>query len=291
VQLIVRETAGFCQGIASAVKSAEKILDQLQGKAYSLGAIAHNKEVINKLSEKGLVIIDDIEELAFDAKHLIIRAHGTTKETYQKVKEKKLKLFDLTCPKVLAIHRIVEKHVLDDYFIFYTGEHGHPEVVSTSSFCGDNYLVINKKEDIADSIKTFIKSNKEKALIISQTTFNLELFNAISNGLKNEIGSLEKTCRIESSICDATKLRQEETIKIASEVDAMIIVGGKHSSNTQKLYHISLEKCGKAIHVETAQELDVDDYKLYNKVGIMAGASTPQSSIDEVVEIFKKIVV
>jgi len=284
--IIVGQTAGFCFGIENAVKKTQIKLDELSGKVYSLGEIAHNKEVVNKLTNKGLIVIDDIKDVPDDIKHLIIRAHGTTKEIYQEAKEKGLELIDLTCPKVLLIHQIVEKYRLEDYYIFLTGEKDHPEVIGTISFCDNHYSLINNEDDILLSLKAFKESNKEKALIISQTTFNLDKFKLISEILKKELAKTKLI--IESSICDATRLRQEETKKIASEVDIMIIVGGKHSSNTTKLYEISKEYCSKVIHIETAKELNIE-FDTDKKIGIMAGASTPKESVDEVIVKLKRI--
>ena len=163
-------------------------------------------------------------------------------------------------------------------------------MIGTSSFCGDYYSIIEKDNQVPEAIQSFKTSQKEKLLIISQTTFHLEKFEKIISMIKQE---LENTAEIviKNTICDATRLRQEETEKLASQVDYMIIIGGRNSSNTNKLYEISCENCENVVFIEEAKELSsekIEEMKKYDKIGIMAGASTPQNSIDEVRSLFRE---
>lgn len=214
---------------------------------------------------------------------MIIRAHGAEKETYEFAKKNNIEIVDLTCPKVLHIHKIVEDYVNKDYYIFLTGQKEHPEIVATKSFCGKNYTIIEDQTEIDKAINEFTKSNKDKLSILSQTTYSLEKFNIIAEEVKKKVPNLE----VKNTICNATKERQEETTEIANKVDAMIIIGGKNSSNTNKLYELAKKHCKNVQIVETEEDLKMESLKKVEKIGIMAGASTPKESIENVVKKLK----
>lgn len=281
MEIIVGKTAGFCFGVKNAV---EKAIEELENnkQIYCLGELVHNKQVTEELTDKGLTFIDNIE----DAKNrVIIRAHGIPKKIYEKAKKLNIEIKDLTCPKVIHIHDIAEEYKEKKYFIFLVGQKEHPETIGTISFCGDNSFIIENLEDVQKAIQCFNKSNLKNALVIAQTTFSLEKFTNISNKLQEKIKNIE----IKNTICNATRLRQEETKELAQKVDMMIIIGGKHSSNSNKLYEIATKYCNKVLFVETKDELNISQIKNENRIGIMAGASTPQKSIDEVVDIIQKM--
>lgn len=282
MEIIIGKNAGFCFGVSNAVNKTEEILNENE-KIYCLGELVHNKQVIEELEKKGLSFIEKIE----DAKdNVIIRAHGETIETYEKAKKLNLNVLDLTCPKVLKIHNIATEYAKKGYYIFLIGQKEHPETIGTISYCTKNSCIIENEEDIKRSLEKLYNSNVDKLLVISQTTYSIEKFNniilIINSKLKDSI-SLE----IKNTICNATKLRQEETKEMASKVDIMIIIGGKNSSNTKKLYQISSKYCKKSILIETKEELNLDYIRSFNKIGIMAGASTPKKSIENVVELLK----
>lgn len=281
MEIIIGKNAGFCFGVKNAV---DKVTQKIQecGEIYCLGELVHNKEVTEELIKNGVKFIDKIE----DAKGaVVIRAHGVPSEVYDKAKDLNLKIEDLTCPKVLYIHNIVKKFRNENYYIFLVGQKEHPETIGTISFCGKNSFIIENPQDIHKAISSFYKSGLTKALVISQTTFSLEKFKNIVEIIQENIKNLE----IKNTICNATKQRQEETAEIAKKVDMMIIIGGKHSSNSNKLYEIAKENCNKVIFVENKDDLDVNFIKNINNIGIMAGASTPSKSIDEIVDIIKQI--
>lgn len=280
MEIIVGKNAGFCFGVKNAVAKTTKALDENK-KVYCLGELVHNKQVTDELINKGANFIDKIE----DSRGLtIIRAHGVKKEIYEIVQKLNIEIEDLTCPKVLHIHNIAEEHASQNYFIFLVGKKDHPETIGTKSFCGENSTIIEKLEDVKTSVEQFEKSKLQKALVIAQTTISLEKFNQIIEKLQEKIENIE----IKNTICAVTKQRQEETEKISEEVQLMIIVGSKHSSNATKLYEIAKNKCKNALFVETKDELDLEYVREFNKIGIMAGASTPQKSIDELVDIIQK---
>lgn len=277
MQIIIGKTAGFCFGVKNAVTKTEEQLNK-EGSIYCLGELVHNTQVTENLTSKGVKFIENIEE----AKNkVIIRSHGVEKQIYEKAEDLKIELVDLTCPKVLHIHKIAEEYAKKGYFIFIIGKKEHPEMLGTVSFCGENYFVIEKEDEVIEAIESFKKTNIENALIISQTTFSLEKFKTITEKIKENIEC--NNLEIKNTICNATKQRQEETEEIAKQVDTMIIVGGKHSSNSNKLHELAKKYCSNVLFVETEEEIDIKTIKP-GKIGIMAGASTPQKSIQKVVE-------
>ena len=284
MEVILGKSAGFCYGVKRAVDGAKHELKKAKGKAiYCLGEIVHNKQVIKDLEEKGLVFIEDIK----DAKdETIIRAHGIRKEIYKLAKDVKLNLKDFTCPNVLRIHKIAEEHAKRGYYIFLCGSKNHPENIGTLSFCGDNVAVIETEEDVPSAIESLKTSSMKKLLVILQTTYSVERFKKIEELIKENIPENIKLV-IKNTICRATELRQKETEEIAKKVDYMIIIGGANSSNTKKLYEIGKANCKNCVCVETVDELDLDTIRKSEKVGVMAGASTPQELIEEVVNILK----
>ena len=283
MDVYVGKTSGFCFGVKNAVDGAEKILEEYDENIYCLGEIIHNEEVIKSLKEKGLIFIDNINE---SHGKTIIRAHGVPKEIYQIAINNNIKLFDYTCPFVLKIHDQVSKYSEDKYFIFLLGIKKHPETVGTISFCGDNSYIIENLDDIDTAVDKFNSSNLNKILIISQTTFSVSLFNDIVNTVKEKIPS-SVNLEVLNTICNTTSIRQKETEELAKKVDFMIIIGGKNSSNTKKLYEIAVRNCSRCLLIQTSKDLESTDFSDVYKIGVMAGASTPQNIIDDVVNFCK----
>ena len=277
MEIIVGKTAGFCYGVKRAVDGATELVKN-DTNIYCLGELVHNKEVIKELTEQGMKIINNINEAKGTT---IIRAHGVEKAIYDIAKEKNIKLEDFTCPNVAKIHEIAQEYANNNYYIFLFGSKEHPENIGTISFCGKDYSIINKSEDIEKAIEKLKKSNKKDLLIISQTTYSLEEFNKFIKIIEEQLKE-NYNMTIKNTICRATELRQKETEEISKQVDLMIIIGGKNSSNTQKLFNIAREYCKNAISIESVKELNIENIQEYKKIGIMAGASTPQKSIDEI---------
>lgn len=280
MQIIIGKTAGFCFGVKNAVDNTIEELNKGK-RVYCLGELVHNKQVTEELISRGVIFIADIEEAENMA---IIRAHGVPKSVYEKAEKSYIEIKDLTCPKVLAIHKLAVKYNKENYYIFLVGQKTHPETIGTISFCGETSSIIEGLEDIGTAVEEFKKSDLEKAVILSQTTISLEKFNRIVEELKKYIKNIE----VKNTICASTKQRQEETEEISKKVDCMIIVGGKHSSNSNKLYEIAKKSCKNVFFVETKEELDIKKIKKFKSLGIMAGASTPQKSVIEIVDIIKK---
>lgn len=280
----VGKASGFCYGVKNAVKNTEKELENSNETIYCLGELVHNKEVTDDLQKKGLIFIEYIEETKGKT---IIRAHGIPKEVYQKAKNNNIDLIDLTCPIVLKIHNTVQEYSLKDYYIFLIGINKHPETIGTYSFCGENSTIISNIDEIEEAIEKLKKSKLEKLLVISQTTYNLKVFEEIVKQIKQKVPNTIKV-EIKNTICSATELRQKETEKLSKEVELMIIVGGKNSSNTNKLYEIACENCKNVIFTQNKKDIKKEEISKYEKVGIMAGASTPEKSIKEIVELLYK---
>lgn len=302
MEIILGKTAGFCYGVSNAVNKAKEYVEKNKAKkVYCLGELVHNHDVTHKLEKEGLNFIEKIDELSEniskkEKQSLIIRAHGEPKSTYEILNKKNVEIVDLTCPNVLTIHNIVEKYVVEGYYIFFIAERNHPEVIGTCGFCNGKYSIIENEEDITIA---FEKLTSNKILIVAQTTFRMEKFEYFVEKIEEKAQNINNNkdedkkiiLEVKNTICNATRLRQEETEKISKQVDYMIIIGGKKSSNTRKLYDISAKNCKNAILVQNYLELE-NDYKeelekikKMQKIGIMAGASTPKESIEKVINL------
>lgn len=285
MEIILGKSAGFCYGVKRAVEGAKKELEKSPEQIYCLGEIVHNKHVVEELEEKGMSVTEDITKAR---EKVIIRAHGVTDDIYKYAKENNLEIIDFTCPNVLRIHEIAKEYAKNGYYIFLCGSKKHPENIGTLSYCGKNVSVIEDETQIEDVISNFKKSKIEKILIIVQTTYSVSKFEFIENKIK-EILSSTTSIVVKNTICPATELRQNETKEISKDVECMIIIGGKNSSNTKKLYEISKQNCENSMCIESVQDIDITRLKEYSKIGIMAGASTPQKEIKKVVELIEKI--
>ena len=285
MEIIIGKTSGFCHGVKNAVDNALKEVKESKEEVYCLGELVHNKHVTNTLKEQGLIFIEDIEEAKGKT---IIRAHGVTKETYNKAQEKNIELKDLTCPKVLKIHDLAEEYSKKGYYIFLVGIANHPETIGTYSFCGEHSSIIETICDLEQAVTKMQEAGIKKSLLITQTTFSLKKFEEISEKLSEILKSEELELKIINTICLSTELRQKETEELSKKVDLMLIVGGKNSSNTNKLYDISIKNCANVRFVESLEDIDINFINQFETIGLMAGASTPREIIDDIVETIKK---
>jgi len=271
MEVIIGKNAGFCYGVKRAVDGAKQECEK-EKNIYCLGDIVHNQHVIDDLKEKGITFIENIDEAKGTT---IIRAHGVSKDIYEKAKNKNIELIDLTCPSVLKIHKIAQEYSEKGYYILLTGKEKHPEIIGIESHCGNKYKIIKDKEYLLNVIEEV--KDEENILLISQTTFNSKKFDEIAEILKSKINS---NLEIKKTICPSTEIKQKETEEIAKNVDVMIIIGDKKSSNTTKLFEISKKYCEKVIFLEDSNELSRESIKDAKKIGIMAGASTPIEQIE-----------
>ena len=278
MEIIIGKTSGFCYGVKRAIEGSLEQLKKYK-KIYCLGEIVHNEQVIADLESNGMEFINDINEV--EDTEVILRAHGVEKEIYEIAKKRNIKLIDYSCPNVLKIHDIASEYRDKGYFIFLVGKKTHPESIGTGSYCGESYFVIENENEVSEAIKKFEESNLKDLLIIVQTTFNEKKFELIENQIKQKINPTINLV-VKNTICAATSQRQKETEDISKQVDFMIIIGGKNSSNTQKLYEIAKNNCENAILIQNPNEINLEEIKKYNKIGVMAGASTPNKNIEEV---------
>ena len=282
----VAETAGFCFGVKRAVNKVYELIDTEQKPIFTLGPIIHNEEVVSDLEAKGVHVITE-ESLDAPDENLqngivVIRSHGVGKPIYDKLKEKDISYVDVTCPFVLKIHRIVEKESIAGKHVIIIGDKDHPEVQGICGWCQGPYTVIKNQEE-ADA---FVPSKGKKISIVSQTTFNYNKFKDLVEILckKRYDNNVLNILNILNTICNATEERQREAKNIAGEVDTMLVVGGRHSSNTQKLFEICKKECGNTYYIQTPVDLDSEMFQCSSYVGITAGASTPKKIIEEVQE-------
>ncbi len=274
MKAVLAKTAGFCFGVKRAVDLVYEEVEKGK-KVYTYGPIIHNDEVVKDLQARGVGLIQTIEELkAVTEGTIIIRSHGVSKEIYDIVKAQGLDIADATCPFVLKIHRIVREHSESGHYIIIVGNDKHPEVEGIKGWCNNNYTVI---ESVSDAEKFKLAGN-QTVCIVSQTTFNYKNFQDIVE----IISKMDYDIIVLNTICNATEERQAEARQLAKESDAMIIIGGRHSSNTQKLYEISKLECENTYYIQTLGDLDLEELKSFRSVGITAGASTPNNIIKEV---------
>ena len=275
MKVTVAKTAGFCFGVKRAVELVERQA-ALGKKVYTYGPIIHNEEVTERLSNMGVQIVSDKEEWSRVEKGtLIIRSHGVSKQEYEEMQESGHEILDATCPFVKKIHRIVEEQSNNGRLIIVIGTESHPEVQGIIGWCNGPVLVV---ENTADAEKLEENIGK-KVCIVAQTTFNSKKF----QDLVEIIEKKRYDIIVLSTICSATEERQKETMLLAQESEAMVVIGGLHSSNTRKLYEISKQQCVNTYFIQKLSDLDLKLFKSsFRSVGITAGASTPNNIIEEV---------
>ncbi len=273
-KIVVAKTAGFCFGVKRAVNTVYEQIESGDDDIYTYGPIIHNEEVVNDLASKGVRVLDKEDDIkALDKGTIVIRSHGVEKRIYDIIEGKKLKLVDATCPFVKKIHNIVHEKGKEGYEIIIIGNEKHPEVEGIKGWCVGPVTVINSEEEA----KNYRPIDEKRVCLVSQTTYNYNKFHK----LVEIIGKIAYNVIIVNTICSATNERQVEARKIASEVDSMIVIGGKSSSNTQKLYEICSEECRNTYYIQTAEDLK-NVSLVTGSVGITAGASTPKNIIEEV---------
>ena len=284
MEVIVGKYAGFCGGVKNAVEQTEKAVEENEV-MYCLGEVVHNRQVIANLESKGLIIVNSIDEVPENSK-MIIRAHGEKEEIYNIAKNKNIEIIDTTCGVVKSIHNKV-KSASKDSFIILIGERTHPEIIGTSGFAGDNYYIVEEESDILDSYMEYEKTNLGKVYVCSQTTFNSKKFDELSKEIEHNF--YEADVIIDKTICNSTEIRQKACVELSKNVDSMIIIGGKNSANTKKLADISKANLEKVFWIQTLEDLKNEDLSNINKIGIMAGASTPNYIIEEVEKYLKNL--
>ena len=284
MKVIVAESAGFCFGIERALKT---VYEQLgSGKTvYTFGPITHNETVCDELAQKGVRIISGEDELdKIENSIIIIRSHGVTEALFDRLKATEEKngneIIDATCTFVKKIHKVVSEESASGSDVIIIGDASHPEVVGICGWCKGRCTVIDSEEEARD----YEPGTASKTILVAQTTFNINKFKVLVEILQKRVYNIN----VVNSICNATEKRQRETKELAASCDAMIVIGGNHSSNTMKLVEISEKECKNTYHIQTSVDLDLECFKSFRCVGITAGASTPKTIIKEVQEIMSE---
>lgn len=271
------KTAGFCFGVKRAVDTVYQQIEQYRGeKIFTYGPIIHNEEVIKDLRSHGVEVLNDEEELkTADADVVVIRSHGVAKYIYDILEERGITCVDATCPFVKKIHKIVAEKSAEGSYIVIVGNSEHPEVQGIRGWAGEQVTVVQTPED-AERFE--LPDKDQKVCIVAQTTFNYNKFKE----LVEIISKKRYDIVVLNTICNATKERQTEARQIAARVDAMVVIGDKRSSNTQKLFEICKEECLNTYYIQTLDDFDMNQLRSVETVGITAGASTPNNIIEEV---------
>nr|WP_317333989.1 4-hydroxy-3-methylbut-2-enyl diphosphate reductase [uncultured Romboutsia sp.] len=274
----IAKEAGFCFGVKRAMKMAWDELE-INSDIYALGPLIHNKQAVQRYEEKGLVTVDTINDIP-NNKNVVIRSHGVSKDTYDKANSNNLNIIDTTCPFVKKIHNIVKEFYEKGYKIIIIGDKNHPEVIGINGWCENSALIVKSIDDV----NSLSLDNNSKYCVVSQTTLNLELYNKIVNTLSKKLDNIT----FKNTICSATKTRQQAAKELSVDVDCMIVIGGKHSSNTQKLVNICKEQV-PTFAIETKEDLDIDKLNTFNVIGVTAGASTPDWIIEDVINFIESL--
>ena len=269
MEIYIAENSGFCKGVEYAVNTALSLEDK---NAYILGEIIHNADVVKAISDRGLKVVESLEDVP-DGSSVVFRSHGVPESYYGICERRNIKVIDCTCGFVKRTQKIVaEQYALGNHIVI-AGEPTHPEVMGLLGWCGGQATIVNDENKIPPSIKS------KCVCIVSQTTFSAQKFEKI---IKNIRKLCEKTVAVFKTICYTTIVRQIETEELAKKCEAMLVVGGLNSSNTNKLYEIALKHCGNVFRLSNAEELDYSKIKNFKSVGIVSGASTPNAQTREV---------
>lgn len=276
MKLTIAKSAGYCFGVKRAVNMVYQEAEEAKVPVYTYGPIIHNEEVVRDLKQRGVHVVRELKELENLPKgKIIIRSHGISRREHEAMKACGFEVLDATCPFVLKIHRLVEKYSKEGCRIVIAGNEHHPEVEGILGWVeGQPAYTVTSQEDIE---KLPLKEG-EKVCLVAQTTFNYNKFQE----LVEIINKKSYNITIKNTICNATEERQTEARDIARKVSAMIVIGDKSSSNTRKLYEICKGECEDTFYIQTLRDLNLNDLRFIDSIGITAGASTPNNIIEEV---------
>ncbi len=287
MKVTLAKTAGFCFGVKRAVEMV--YTEAEKGKqVYTLGPIIHNEEVVSDLEKKGVKVIseEDLEKMGKDGNGLsgstvVIRSHGVSEAVYRALEEKKCEIVDSTCPFVKKIHDTVRKYAAQGYDIVIFGSREHPEVQGILGWCLGRGTSLETEQEISSYEP---RNDEKKVCVVAQTTFNYKKFKDLVEIISKKGYDIIAV----NTICNATAERQKEAQELAACSDAMIVIGGKNSSNSRKLYEISKNQCESTYFIQTLEDLDMECVRSSESLGITAGASTPKNIIQEVLEACQK---
>jgi len=269
MEILVAKSGGFCRGVKKAVDTALTIDPE---NTYIYGEIIHNKEVVDTITKRGIITVDSLSEVP-DGATLIIRSHGAAKKVFDECADRGIKVVDCTCEFVRRTQRIADEQHRAGNTVIIIGERTHPEVIGINGWCEEQAYIFASEDD------DFSVLPEKKCCVVAQTTFSKEKFEKIIKIIKDRRG---KTVEVFETICYTTIRRQNEAGELAKQCDAMLVIGGLNSSNTNKLYDICAKYCSNVFRMRNSDDLDYHKIKRFKKVGIVTGASTPNAQTQEV---------
>jgi len=305
MEIKVAKHAGFCFGVKKAIEIAEEVAKSNKEKTYVYGQLVHNEKVIKDLEKKGVIFVEDMNEIP-DSATTVLRAHGEPGTTYKILEEKSImkgkNLNDATCPLVTLTHNLAMKLKNNGYEVILFGKFNHPEAIGTSYYLkGKNTFIAESPEQYELVLDHIRKNNFEKVAILSQTTMSVEGYKRLIGNINSKLedgkfeemplnlNRLTKRYGYVDTICNPTKQRQSDTEELAKECDVVVVIGGKNSSNSKELYAKCKEIGVESYFIQSAQQLKKEWFDGKEKVGVTAGASTPDYLIEEVVSKIRKI--
>lgn len=280
MEIEVAKHSGFCFGVKEAMKKAEKTIENCREKSkkiYTYGPLIHNTQVNQELKNKGVVCVNSINDVE-KGSTIIVRSHGVPKSFYEEAKKKELEVIDATCVFVRKVQQKAQECYGKGKQVVIIGNKNHPEVIGINGWCNESAIIIENECDAE-------KITGDNICVVAQTTITESLWEQIEKVLDRNLSHVEYY----NTICSATEERQKSCLEVSKRVDAMIVIGGKHSSNSQKLYAIAKKNCKKSCFIETKHDLPLNDFKKCNKIGVAAGASTPERIIKEVITIMSEL--
>lgn len=277
-KIVVAKSAGFCWGVNRAFDKVLQVAKEADGDLYTYGPLIHNPEAVERLEEEGVKVLETVPEKLNGV--IFVRTHGISPEERAKIKASGATIYDATCPDVGKIQGIVKKYLKRGYHIVIVGNSEHPEVKALLGFAEGMGVVVSSVADIEQ-----IPREWNDLCVVAQSTQKEEDYLSITEILRKR----HKNCLVYNTICKSTAHRQEEVRRLSDQVDAMVVVGGYNSANTNKLAQISRETETPTFHIERATELKINDFNDFEVIGVTAGASTPRWSIEEVIEELRQI--
>jgi (E)-4-hydroxy-3-methyl-but-2-enyl pyrophosphate reductase len=278
MEVLLAEEYGFCFGVERAVDMVEDALSQ-GVQIRSLGALIHNSQEMQRLEAKGVTTINSPTEA--DAKATaVIRAHGVTPQVQRELEENAAHVIDATCPFVTRVQHLAERAAAEGRDVVVAGNPDHPEMIGVVGYAPQNTYVVRDASEVASL------PSLRRPLVVSQTTIKLQTFREVADAVR---AKSDTEPQVINTICSATRDRQDAARALAGQVDAFYVIGGRHSSNSVKLLAVCKEQCEKSFLIETADEINPEDFAGVNRVGVTAGASTPNWLIEQVVERLRAI--
>jgi len=279
MEVLLADEYGFCFGVERAVEMVEDAVGLGGGPIQSLGPLIHNAQEMDRLGEKGVSTIDSPEEADSDT-IAVIRAHGVTPQVQRDLERRAAKVIDATCPFVTRVQHLAERAATQGRDVVVAGNPDHPEMIGVVGYAPDNTYVVRDAGEVA------LLPTLRSPLVVSQTTIKLKTFLEVAEAVRKKADAEPE---VVNTICSATRDRQDAARALAGEVDAFYVIGGRHSSNSVKLLAVCQEQCSKSFLIETPAEINAGDLAGVNRVGVTAGASTPDWLIDQVVQRLKEI--